>query len=192
MGEEKKALRQIILQQRDLLSYSEKLEKSLVINEKFLSLKHVKNSRVIMCYMNFGSEVMTLSLIQKCFELGKKVVIPYIVKISKTERHMFVSEITDTGSQLHTGTWGIPEPKKDSIREVDPGNIDIIAVPGVVFDMKHNRIGYGAGYYDRFLNKVGDACLKVGLAYELQIIDNIPAEKHDIKMDIIITEKRQI
>jgi hypothetical protein len=89
---------------------------------------------------------------------------------------------------LKQGAFGIWEP--GDTRETDPGSIDWIIVPGVAFDKKLNRLGRGKGYYDKLL--VQTSATKIGICYELQLFDEIPAEPHDIKMDFIITENNII
>ncbi|WP_278287518.1 5-formyltetrahydrofolate cyclo-ligase [Ruminiclostridium josui] len=84
------------------------------------------------------------------------------------------------------------EPTSGQKNVVSPDSIDVVIVPGCAFDLHKNRMGYGAGYYDRFLNLISDSCLKVGVAFDFQIMDEIPWDEHDIPMDIIITEERNI
>jgi 5-formyltetrahydrofolate cyclo-ligase len=90
---------------------------------------------------------------------------------------------------LEVGAYNILEPKQESIEQVDVESIDLIIVPGVVFDESGNRIGHGKGYYDRLLND-SQNIPNIGLTFELQMIDNIESEKHDEKIDVIITEDR--
>jgi 5-formyltetrahydrofolate cyclo-ligase len=91
-----------------------------------------------------------------------------------------------------TGYMGIAEPDASILHRVDPLEIDMVVVPGVAFDMARNRIGYGGGYYDRFLCTLRPDCLKVAVAFELQVFDSIPAASYDIPVDIIVTEERII
>ncbi|HEC88549.1 MAG TPA: 5-formyltetrahydrofolate cyclo-ligase, partial [Thermoplasmata archaeon] len=90
--------------------------------------------------------------------------------------------------ELHTGEYGILEPRKEFLRIEN--NADIFIIPGIVFDEDGNRIGYGGGYFDRFLSDFKGK--KIALAYEFQIIKKMPNEKHDVKMDFIVTDKRII
>lgn len=95
-------------------------------------------------------------------------------------------------SDLEKGVLGLLEPKKECKRLLNPEDIDLIVVPGIAFDILKNRIGYGAGYYDRFLKTTREDCLKVGVAFELQILDKINTQEHDVPLNAIITEKRVI
>ena len=84
------------------------------------------------------------------------------------------------------------EPKKKFFRPVSPEDIDLVIVPGIAFDRSGERIGYGMGFYDRFLKKIRKDTSSIGLAYEFQIVDDIPSEETDVKVNKIITEKRVI
>ncbi|MDP4107760.1 MAG: 5-formyltetrahydrofolate cyclo-ligase, partial [Bacillota bacterium] len=78
--------------------------------------------------------------------------------------------------------------KAEKIRKIQPSKIDLVVVPGVAFDIRRNRIGYGGGYYDRFLKKTSFACFKVGLAFEAQIADEVPIDRYDVPLHMVITE----
>ena len=139
--------------------------------------------------MNFRSEVETKNLIKTCFELKKRIAIPYIDFVNE-ENIMFASEIKTLENSVELGFYNILEPKHEFRTIINPNEFDLIIVPGVAFDYQKNRIGYGAGYYDKFFRDSNIACLKVGLAFDIQIVKQIPHDIHDIKMDIIITESQ--
>ncbi len=90
--------------------------------------------------------------------------------------------------ELVPGTWGILEPPENSRKVVPAEEIDLAVVPGLAFDRQFNRLGYGAGYYDRFLPKLKKNAVKAGICYSIQLIDQIPVEAFDIAMDIIVTD----
>jgi 5-formyltetrahydrofolate cyclo-ligase len=188
----KDILRKSCLERRNSLGGREVRERSSNIFNKLKNTGEFKRSRYIMCYMNFGSEVDTSEFIKECLELGKRIAIPLIEDLDGRGKEITPCEISDMESNLEKGAYGILEPKKETARRIEPQLIDLVVVPGVAFDMKKNRIGYGAGYYDRFLKKVGKDCVKIAVAFELQIVDKIPFEVHDFPMDMIITEKRII
>ena len=175
----KHLLRDILLKRREEHKKAEEESKAVV--EKVLSLPQLKTARYVLLYYPHRNEVNTLPLIEKLLKLEKTVLLP---KVSgKDILPIPVKELTS----LKEGYAGIKEPEGNPVPyEV----IDIIFVPGVVFDKKGHRIGYGKGYYDRFLKKVKG--LKVGLAYDFQIVDEIPHEEHDIPLDVIITPTRVI
>lgn len=193
MDELKKVMRTDVLKMRRLLKKEEVEEKSRVITNMLLSLKDVKVSSTVMCYMDFKNEVMTGAFIEYCINSGKKTAVPLVQCMSDVNcRNIIACEIKDPENDLQKGSYGILEPKSDSIVKVEPAEIDLVIVPGVVFDRQKYRIGFGAGYYDRFLKKVGKDCVKIGIAFEFQMVERVPRLEHDIPMDIIVTEKRII
>ena len=117
----------------------------------------------------------------------KNIVVP---KSNTLDNSLILSKLTDW-DDLEIGAYNILEPKIDSIIDVDISLIDLIIVPGVVFDIYGNRIGHGKGYYDRLLNSTNNI-FSIGLAYKFQVVDFIKSEKHDEKIDYIITEEKII
>jgi len=182
----KNELRNDILVKRNSLSKSEVLEKSLKIKNQLFYMNEFKNAKMILFYVSYGNEVYTHEMIKQSISNGKKIIVPK----SDTSNYSLVLSRLISWNDLELGAYNILEPKKQSIREVDLELIDLIIVPGVVFDADGNRIGHGKGYYDRLLKDANK--LSIGLAFEFQIVKNINAEKHDEKIDIIVTEDRII
>ncbi len=165
--------------------------KSLQITKRIMELDSFKASKTVMCYMDFKNEVMTGYIIEYCLKNGKRVVLP-LVDVINGVKMIVPYEVMDLEKDLKPGVFGILEPRKESASLFNAGEIDLIVVPGVAFDEKRNRIGYGAGFYDRFLKSVKPDCLKIGIAFEFQIYNTIPIEEHDMPLDLIITENRII
>ena len=155
---------------------------SRIIMNKFIGLKAYKQSRLVFVYMDFNNEVMTSDLIKHMLAEKKRVAIPYTDTISTL---IIPSEITEE-ADLKLSPFGYFEPKE--INPVDVEEIDLVLVPGVVFDKNLNRIGFGKGYYDRILKNLKPGAKKIALAHDFQVLDEVPAEDHDVKMDMIITE----
>jgi len=105
---------------------------------------------------------------------------------------MFIAELKNYEKELTTGDYGIPCPKKKCQRPVSCELVDLVIVPGVVFDERGYRLGYGKGFYDKFLGGLGKKVTTVGLAFDLQVIRKVPKKKHDVKLDKIVTESRTI
>lgn len=189
---DKKFLRQEILNRRYSLSGEELDKRSAEILNKLLSMDIYCSSSVIMCYMDFRNEVKTGDFIRTSLLNGKRMAVPVISLDMNREKAIIPCEIYDVEHELEKSTFGILEPKKELRRVLSPESIDIVVVPGIVFDLRKYRIGYGAGYYDRFLNTVRENCVKIGVAFDFQILNEIPAEEHDVRLDMIITEKRVI
>lgn len=183
--ETKSELRKRILNIRNSMSLEDVEKNSIIIMDKIIKTDAYKQSKVVFIYMDFNKEVMTSQLIKHMLSDRKRVVIPYTDTIN-TE--LIPSEITKQ-ADLKLNSFGYYEPV--SIMPVDPEEIDLVIVPGVVFDKCLNRIGFGKGYYDKILIKLKHSAVKMAVAHEFQILESIPTEQHDIKMDMIITEVRQ-
>ncbi len=181
----KNEIRKKVLGERKSMPLPEVSEKSDKILEYILESDFYKNAEVIMAYIDFRNEVMTEKLIKKATSEGKRVVIP--ISIVET-RQLVLSEIIDYDNELEPGAYGILEPKKEYIREVDPQLVDLVLVPGVAFDRRGFRIGYGAGYYDRFLERVRPETKKVALAFDLQMVEHAHEDEHDFPVQYIVTE----
>ena len=149
----------------------------------FLSkLEAYKTSETVMLYLSLPKEAPTDEIAGKILADKKRVVVP----ITKG-REMMLSEITSE-TEYKTGGFNVREPVE--IKHFDAEKVDLCIVPGLLFDRKGTRCGYGKGCYDLFLSKVNP--LKVGLAFASQVIKGFPGEEHDVRMDYIITEKELI
>jgi len=185
----KKELRKEILKKRDALTPEAVDRKSRAIHERLVGLRPWQEAGMIMLYASFGKEVKTGELLQQALREGKRVAVPYCLREG---RQLIASEVYRYPEDLRPGTWGILEPRKDTLRPVNPQAIDLCIVPGVAFDEGGNRLGYGAGYYDRFLPQLRPGALKIALAYDLQIVTTTYPSPRDIPVDLIITESRII
>lgn len=183
----KKEIRKEILQKRDLIGEEEKRLMDKEIFNKLISSDQYKNANTIFAFVSFKSEVDTYKFIEHAISEGKTVGVP---KIIKKEKYMEVYKITSL-SDLESGYFGVMEPI-EGCEKISKDNIDFILMPGAVFDEKGGRIGYGGGFYDKFLSDIKESIPKIAIAYELQIVDSVPMEEYDIKIDGIITEKRAI
>lgn len=184
--ETKKELRKKVLNIRNQMSEEDIKNNSQEIMNKIINLSIYKQSKAVFIYMSFKNEVITSELIKKMFNDKKKVVIPYTDMVNTL---LIPSEIKDE-NDLVLNPFGYYEPRE--IIKFPVEKIDLVIVPGVVFDNNLNRIGYGKGYYDRILSSVRPDVKKVAIAHDFQVLDSIPKGEHDIKMDMIITEKRVI
>ncbi len=187
MSKEKDELRDKYREIRNSLPSGTQVLKSVAIWKYFFELEEYKNAKTVMIYSDIKSEVKTNVFAQRIISDGKRVVFP-VTDLEKKEFYPY--EITDT-NQLKVQAYGIMEPSLKLIEEgvikpVSMDEIDIVMVPGIVFDMFGDRIGYGGGYYDKFLKDFGG--LKVGVAYSECICYAVPAEENDVPMDMLITE----
>jgi len=177
---------------RDRLSAQERAAKSRVIGERLLALPEFQAAQTVMMFATYGSEVQTVPLIQQALGMGKTVALP---RIEGEARRLRPLAIRDLAADTVPGVWGIPQPLPERCREVPLGEIELIVTPGVGFDERCNRLGHGKGYYDRLLRAVREArpqVLSVVLAFEVQVVPELPTEPHDQKVDLILTEARAI
>jgi 5-formyltetrahydrofolate cyclo-ligase len=186
-NDERQRLRKQILGARDLMSASERHEKSGSAIQNFWSLPQMKHWSTLFIYVNFRSELETLELIQLCLSQEKRVVVPLV---DASAVSMIPLQIQDPEKDLVPGYYGIPEPDPQKSRPVAAREIDAAIIPGSVFDINGGRLGYGGGYYDRFLVNDAPQAKRVGFAFEMQVVENVPVQPHDQPLDILITEKR--
>lgn len=185
---DKKILRKKILQKRAELSTENIVNYSNIIENKLYKMDYYKNAKTIMSFISFGDEIITHEIIKNSIKNGKSVVVPITIPETK---ELKVSKILDF-SELEIGYYNILTPKKDFLRFIDFNTIDLVLVPGVVFARDGYRVGYGGGYYDRFLSKFKEKVNTIGLAFDLQIVEKVPKDSFDIPVDFIITEKETI
>lgn len=175
--------RQEILKKRKLLSGMEVKKRSEQIINNLTKLSEYKKARSVLFYVSFNNEVETHDIIKRTLEnKDKQIIVPFF----KDDKGISLSILKDF-SDLVEKKFGILEPRPEKIIELRKDRFDLVIIPGIVFDKEGYRIGYGNGYYDRFLS--GLKTLKVGLCYDFQLVEKIPKEKHDIPVDMIITEK---
>lgn len=183
----KKELRKKIIAARKDLSREVVEAKSTAIFQKILSLEQYQKAGVIMTYLSIRNEVETEPFIIKAMFEGKRIVIPVCQKETTT---ILPAEVKNYPEDLEPRTWGILEPKPSKLYPIDPREIDLIIIPGVAFDEQGNRLGYGAGYYDRFLPRLRSDVLKIAPAFDLQIQPNVYEGEHDQPVDVVVTETR--
>ena len=186
---DKKSLRKEMIQSRNQLSEEEIKINSEIITSSLLNLDIYKKASFIMTYVDFKSEVKTDLIIKHSLSVGKRIGVPMTIPEHK---EMFISELKDYENELELGNYNILEPKKAFIRQIHPELIDLILVPGVAFDRRGYRIGYGGGYYDRFFKKIRKKTIKLALGFEIQIIDKVPEGIFDLPVNYILTENELI
>jgi len=176
--EAKKDIRKRVLEKRCMLSKEEWEGKTNKIYEEIISHPFFLKAEEVYCYIDFRNEVGTRQIIEKAWELKKKVAVP---RIEDDMKFYYIS----SWDEVKSGCWGILEPAASKLAE----GIDVcVIMPGAVFDTKKNRIGYGKGYYDAYLHTHA-GYKTVALAFQLQMVEEIPTEPHDICPQVIITEE---
>ena len=181
--EQKKQLRASLKQKRAEISESDREKYSQIITDRLFELEEIQDANIVFAYISYATEVMTHDILKKLLAEGKKVVVPKILSSKKMVAQHFVS-----WDDLEPSTLGILTPKNGEITH-EP--VDVAITPGLGFTEQGHRIGFGAGYYDRWF-ATHDVQLKVAIAFETQIIKSLPTEETDISVDLIMTEKRII
>ncbi|MFA6808136.1 MAG: 5-formyltetrahydrofolate cyclo-ligase [Eubacteriales bacterium] len=180
----KNDLRKQILNVRAQMPKRERVEKSKQIEKIIYSLNEYTKAKVVMVYLSIRDEVETTGIACNILENNKRLVIPRCVEKNNLQSYF----INNLDKDIEQGTWGIREPCIERVQVAQPEEIDLVLVPGVVFDRAGGRIGFGRGYYDRFLPHMRENAVIIGLAFESQVVKNVEMEKHDCKMSLLITE----
>lgn len=177
-------MRRALLQKRLALPPEEVAQAGERVAELLFSLPVYRQAKIVLLYYAFRQEVPTEKIILASLAGGKLVALPATSREKKEITARLVKAYPD---DLVPGPGGIPEPRP-TCPSVPPEKIDLVTVPGLVFDLKGYRLGYGWGCYDRFLSR--SPALRVGLAYEFQIVDDVGAEPHDQRLHLLVTPSR--
>jgi 5-formyltetrahydrofolate cyclo-ligase len=186
MKEEKKRLRKEILQRMNALSEEQYTTLSAKIVDSLYKQREWIEAKTIGITLSMEREVNTYAIIEKAWEEGKAIVVP---KCNRETRTMTFRQITNF-EQLETVYMNLREPDPSITEEVSAEEIDLLLVPGVAFTRKGDRVGYGGGYYDRYLVNYKEKTLS--LVFDFQIVSHIPVEPFDKTVQKIITEKETI
>jgi 5-formyltetrahydrofolate cyclo-ligase len=180
----KERLRESIRKKLNLQSKEERLRKSLKIAKRLFALKEFKRAKVVMFYIAKDGEVETRQMISEAKALGKRIVVPHI---NRKTKKMLACQLKDMDKELCKGPYGLQQPKENCKRPLKLKSIDLVVVPGIAFSQDGQRLGRGGGYYDRFLKRLPKKSLKVGLAFNFQIVKNLPSLSHDVPVDIVLS-----
>lgn len=188
---EKKILRKRILDVRNSMLEDEKQKKDNIIINKFIESSYYREACNIFIYVSYSSEINTIEIINRALGDGKNIFVPRTIFSDKLMDAVKINSLDN----MKKDRYGILEPDEGELH-INPDKLDLIIVPGVAFDRQGGRTGYGAGYYDRYFKKISDKkkakIKKVALAYDFQVIDKVPMDKQDVRIDCIITEKEII
>lgn len=186
---------------RNIVKYRKNMTDELILNEdkknseiivrKYLESEYFKKADIILAYSSMKNEIPTDRIISLALKKNKKVGLPKVITGVKDGSLMeFLRVNKDT--TYKKGVYGIMEPQGDEHLNLSELNIEIL-IPGLCFDLSKNRLGYGGGYYDRYLERINNIKVHLtALAYEYQIFEEIPTERYDRPVNLIITENRCI
>jgi 5-formyltetrahydrofolate cyclo-ligase len=187
IAQEKVTLRNQMQVKLAALTAADVRAKSAAIWERLAVLPDFVGATRRLIYVSTGMEVDTHGLIQQVLAMGGQVCVP---SYDAAKKGYVPSALHDFHSDLAAGRFAILEPKPEAVRPMEANQIDAALVPGLAFDKTGNRLGRGAGYFDRLLQSVRGT--KIALAYDFQILTEVPAEAHDARVDFIITETRVV
>lgn len=181
---DKKEIRAMIRARKKALTEEDILDYSARVTELFTAQPFYRDAKVLYAYLTFNEELRTDGLIRRAWADGKRVAVPRVLSKGVMEFYYI-----DSFDGFITSAFGVPEPPEDPAKLADEPEV-LLLMPGLAFDRAHNRVGYGGGFYDRYLERYqekGTRFFKPALAYDFQIVDSIPANDFDIKVDAILT-----
>ncbi len=183
LREAKAALRARMIAARDAWAPEVRAAAGDAIRERLLALPEWAGAGTLFLYVSFRAEIDTRGLLAAAFAAGRRVLVP---RVERARREIEAYE-TLSLDDLVPGQWGILEPGPEA-RPADPAEIDLVVAPGLAFDAHGGRLGYGAGYYDRYLRRTRPDCTRAGIAYEAQMVPEVPCGPDDERMHLVITE----
>lgn len=187
LQEVKAHLRKTVLGRRDAMNAGVRAASSRAIVQNIVGLAAYREARTVMAYAGFGSELQTDAFLHHTLNEGKRLLLP---RVNRQKKLLDVYEARDPVRDLEAGTWGIREPRLDRCDPADPRAVGFVLVPGVAFDARGGRLGYGAGFYDRLLSGgVSPQAWLVAGAFETQTVEEVPMDEHDVPVDMVVTEK---
>jgi 5-formyltetrahydrofolate cyclo-ligase len=186
---EKEQFRRYILRLRNRQSTRDIEQKSIEIMDQVLHLNEYVRARGIACYVSKDSEVDTRRLIRKALDGPKRVLVPVV---KKGDIDLFFSEVKDLGRELAPGSFSIPEPRPEFLRPESLDMVDVLFVPGIVWDKEGYRLGWGRGYFDRVLKTLPEHVRSIGLSFNLQLVNRVPRDQFDLPVNTVVTETRVV
>ena len=186
---DKFAVRQDMRRRRDAMSLDDVLNLSRAVEDRLFSCKDFSSCQNIMFSLSFGNELRTDEMITRALKDGKQVYVPRLIK---RERRLEVCEINDMDQEFELGTYDIREPSQSNSKVVSPSIIDAVIAPSLAFDRSGGRIGFGGGYFDWLFKQLPDEALRLGVAYEFQVVGSIPQDSWDERVQTIFTENDTI
>ena len=184
MRSKKGDIRRRMLELREQLGNGEVRQAGEAVTLRLTRTDFYQKANCLSCYVSVKNEVDTHTLIRFAIDDGKRVAVPVLT----SQKGQMIHREVDSLENLEPNPLGLLEPSEGAGAPVLPEAFDLIVVPVVAFDRKGYRIGFGGGYYDRFL--AGTSALKVGLAYDFQRLDEVPSGPHDQRLDRVLTETK--
>jgi 5-formyltetrahydrofolate cyclo-ligase len=174
----RKRLLRLLKQQKE----EERRRKSEAIRRKLSRLAVFRRANTVMCFVSLPYEVQTKRFIEQMLEAGKRVVVPRV-----HNGELLLSELTDPAKDLAPGSFGVWEPRPQSVRPVRCDELDLMLVPGLAFDRMGHRLGHGHGYFDRLLGRLPRRAHTIGLCFDFQLLDRLPTRPHDQTVQRVVS-----
>jgi 5-formyltetrahydrofolate cyclo-ligase len=178
-----------VAERLDKFTKEELTQKHEIIERRLFKFANFIESQIVFLYTPINGELSTEKIIKKALQIEKQIALPLL---STTKNVINLYKITNYKKDLVTGDNDILEPDIKKCKKIPLENIDIAIIPGLAFDDKGGRVGFGNDYYRRLISKLPETCRKISLAYEEQVVDQIQMESRKYTVDIIITDKRII
>ena len=169
---------------REAISPEDRTRLSAVVSDRLFALPEVRAARTVSLFSSFGSEVDTSPMIERAHAEGRRVVLPFL-----DGDRMEVAE-HGPGEELARSSYGAAEPLRRNA--VDPGGVDAVALPGLAFDRKGRRLGYGGGFYDRWLSRLRPDAALIGICFASQLVERVPAGSSDVRVHVVVTDQEVI
>ena len=186
----KQSIRQRIISLRQQMAEDERVRLSQAIAARIVSMDAYRTANTVLAYMNFGAEFSAKIFAWQALCDGKRVLLP---KVNRSTNELDIYQVTDLLRDLALGMWNISEPLVERCAKVDAlEEIDFILLPGVAFGRDGARLGYGGGFYDKLLSRLTHRLTLVAGAYAMQVIEGIPQEDNDRKVEWLVTENETI
>lgn len=188
---DKRSIRQAVLVGREQISPAERIRMSEQITEMVRRQEAYRAAEDILCFVSYGSEVVTDDLIEQALREEKRVYVPSVTDAGSGAMEF----VRITGLQeLAEGYKGIREPVSGDVYAPDCTGQALMILPGVAFDRQGHRIGYGGGFYDRYLERIHKICpmKTIAIGFQIQIVDWIEPGEYDMPYDVLITEREEI
>ena len=181
----KREIRRRVLALRDAMPTDERERRTRLLTQRFLGLPEVRDAGTIMGFWSFGSEPSTPPLLETLHGRGCRVALPRIVA-GEVEARVWAP-----GDPMSIASFGALEPAAGTT--LGPDDVDLVATPAVAFDRTGGRIGYGGGFYDRFLSLTRDDAVRVGIGFDVQLLDEeLPGGSFDLRVDLVVTESQTV
>ena len=188
IGSLKTDLRKQVLARRDAMGADERWSSSGRITARLLELDAYRNAGCVMAYVGFGSEINTDRFVADTLSKDKTLVLP---RVERGSRALKLYAVRDPENQLEAGVWGIRQPRADLCPEISASQIEFVLVPGVAFTRRCERLGYGGGFYDRFIRGLVPRPALVAAAFPLQILPALPVSERDQSVDCVVAENAE-